>query len=126
MDRRNYSYTRFSKEPTAPSRTIRKRSYKKFKEQNFLSELSNVDWSDVLGCVDIDIATAMLTRKLRDVLNNHAPWIVFQHRKYYSPWLTKETKEMMAKRDMLKKKAKDLAVLDLEVGRDASEEQRKA
>ena len=119
-------YTRFSKEPKAPSRTIRKRSYKEFKEQNFLRDLAMVDWSDVLGCVDVDMATAMLTRKLTDVLNTNAPWIVFQHRKFYSPWLTKETKEMMSKRDKLKKKAKDLAELDLNEGREASEEQVKA
>ena len=119
-------YTRFSKEPASPARTIRKRSYKTFKEDKFLQDLSQVEWNDVLSCVDVDEATERLTTKLRDVLNNHAPWIVFQQRKSYLPWLTPETKELMDKRDMLKKKAKELAMRDLGMGREASEEQKKA
>ena len=50
------SYTRFSKEPPAPARTIRKRSYKKFDTQKFISDLSKVDWSEVYQCAEVDLA----------------------------------------------------------------------
>ena len=40
-------YTRFTKVPPAPSRTIMKRSYKEFVEESFLQELESVDWTEV-------------------------------------------------------------------------------
>jgi hypothetical protein len=119
-------YTRFSKEPTAPARTVRKRSYKNFVAENFLEDMSHVDWTDVLSCVDVDMATDIFTTKIRDILNLHAPWIIFQQRKSFKPWLTQETKEMMDQRDQLKKKAKYLALRDLGAGTEASEEQKTA
>ena len=103
------SYIRYSKGPPEPARTIRKRSYKKFDQERFLAELANVDWTDVYGSGDVDIATEVFTSKFRFVLNNHAPWIIFQMRKHFSPWLTKKTKELMKERDEMKKRAVDLA-----------------
>ena len=110
-------YTRFSKDPPSPARTIRKRSYKKFVADDFLSELRKVDWGDVYQCVDLDIAADTFTRKFRDVLNRHAPWIIYQQRKKYAPWVTEETLKLMKTRDASKQQAVNLA----QSGEDASE-----
>ena len=99
------SYVRFAKDPPVPARTIRKRSYKNFKKEKFLADLANVDWSEVYECNDVDLANEIFTRKFRFVLNSNAPWIIFQVRKSFKPWLTNETKELMNKRDELKKEA---------------------
>ena len=115
------SYLRYSKEPPAPARTIRKRSYKNFNVDKYLDDLAEVDWSDVLCCGDLDLATENFTRKLRYLLNVHAPWIIFQQRKFFVPWLTEETKQLMMQRDQFKQKAKELALRDN--GRGVSEEQ---
>ena len=85
-------YTRFTKVPPEPARTIRKRSYKNFVKDDFLQELSNVDWTEVYHCQDVDSAVVAFTRKFVDVLNSHAPWIVYQQRKHYSPWLTRPSR----------------------------------
>ena len=61
-------YTRYSKNPPIPSRIVVKRSYKKFNKQAFLSDIENTDWSEVLGCEDVDLATECFTRKFRYVL----------------------------------------------------------
>ena len=45
--------------------------------------------------MDLDMAVYIFTEKFKFVLNHHAPWIIFQLRKNYSPWLTKETKDLM-------------------------------
>ena len=37
-------YIRYSKEPPAPSRTIRKRSYSNFDSGKYIENLANVDW----------------------------------------------------------------------------------
>ena len=111
------SYVRYSKDPPNPSRTVRKRSYKKFIAQDFLDEIRQVDWSDVYSSRDLDIATELMTSKFKEVLNRHAPWTVYQQRKHYAPWLTKDTLTLMKERDDLKAKALNL-VLE---GKEASE-----
>ena len=105
-------YVRYSKEPAAPARTIRKRSYKKFDSTKYLDDMSQVDWSPVLSCPDLDLATEIFTFRLKSVLDVHAPWIKFQQRKYFSPWLTDETKLLIKEREVLKEKAKELAIRD--------------
>ena len=105
------SYVRYSKVPPSTARTIRRRSYKEFIEEDYLNDMSAVDWTDVYTSADVDTATEIFTKKFNHVLNAHAPWIKFQKRKYFSPWLTQATKDMMIQRDLWKKKASDLAKL---------------
>ena len=100
------AYTRFSKEPKPPARTIRKRSYKNFKKDDYLKDVASIDFTDVYCCTDVDDAAALLTAKLVDVLNIHAPWIIFQQRKHFVPWLTPETIKLMEERDQYKEQAK--------------------
>ena len=116
-------YVRYSKVPPSPARTVRKRSYKNFKKEDFLADLEQVDWSDLYTCRDVDLSVELFTRKFRNILNIHAPWIIFQHRKNFLPWLTQETKELMRLRDEWKQKTKDLAVATPGV---ISEEQKNA
>ena len=116
------SYVRYSKNPPSPARTIRRRSYKTFVEEAFLQDLSAVDWTEVYTSEDLDTAVDIFTQKFRHILNHHAPWIIFQLRKNFCPWLTEDMKELMDQRDRWKDKAKELAA----AGVDASEEQVKA
>ena len=95
--------------PPAPSRTIRKRSYKELRKEEFLQELGQVDWTEVYNCQDVDSAAATLSRKFVDVLNSYAPWIIYQERKNYKPWVTDETKDMIKARNELKREAVELA-----------------
>ena len=45
-----------------------------------------------------------------DVLSCHAPWVVYQERKHYKPWVTEKTKDMIKTRNELKKQAVDLTM----------------
>ena len=98
-------YTRYSKDPPPPARTIRKRSYKTFVEADYLRDVSKIDFTDVYCCQDVDDDAALLTSKLVSVLNLHAPWIIFQQRKYFVPWITPETVQLMEERDRYKEQA---------------------
>ena len=102
-------YTRFSKDPPSPAKTIKKRSYKNFVKGDFLADLQKVDWTDVYIAKDVDDALDRFTFKFRTVLNLHAPWITFQQRKKFVPWLTDDTKNLMKERDDLKAAAMNLA-----------------
>ena len=44
------------------------------------------------------------------VLDKHAPWIVYQQRKHYAPWLTQDTLKLMKERDDLKESALKLVL----------------
>ena len=117
------SYIRYSKPPPSPARTIRRRSYKHFNEEDFITDMGAVDWTDVYRSEDVDTATQVFTRKFVEVLNEHAPWVLYQKRKCFSPWLTEDTKNLMNERDMWKRKAKELAILNTGT---ACEEQKRA
>ena len=77
----------------------------------FLAEVGRTDWQEVYSCSEVDMATEVFSRKFRNVLNVHAPWVRVQQRKAFCPWITQETKEMMKQRDIWKERAKSLAVL---------------
>ena len=99
-------YIRYSKNPVKPTRTLRTRSYKKFKRVDFIQDVANVDWQDVYSCRDVDSAVEVFTNKFRYILNNHAPWVNFQQKQNYQPWITEETKILMKTRDYWKQVAK--------------------
>ena len=85
-----------------------------------MKDVASIDFTDVYCCTDVDDAAALLTAKLVDVLNIHAPWIIFQQRKHFVPWLTPETIKLMEERDQYKDQAKALAMSD---GEEVSPEQ---
>ena len=97
------SYTRFQKEPPQPAQTIVKRSFKNFPQHDFLKDLSNIDWTPVYMMQDIDDAVAVFSQLYLTVLDVHAPWVKFQKRKNYVPWLSEKTKLLIKERDRLKK-----------------------
>ena len=101
-------YTRYSKIPFGPTRTMLTRSYKNFKKDAFLEEVASVDWYDVYSCSDVDMAVETFTNKFRFILNNHAPWVKFQQKQHFKPWITEDTKNLMKLRDDWKQAAKEL------------------
>ena len=101
-------YLRFAKVPAAPTRIIKKRSYKKFDRDAFLQDVASVDWFDVFSCSDVDIAAEVFTNKFKYILNMHAPWVQFQQRRHFQPWITDVTKSLMKTRDDWKNIAKNL------------------
>ena len=98
--------TRLTKNPPIPSRTIKKRSYKNFDKKSFLEDLKQQNWSDVLNIFNLEESVEVFTIMFRNILNKHAPLIVFQERKNHAPWITEETKVMMKNRDKYKEEAK--------------------
>ena len=61
-------------------------------------------------CPDIDPATELFTLKFKAVLDRHAPWIMYQCRKYFKPWITKKTLDLMSERDRWKRIATNLSM----------------
>ena len=75
-----------------------------------LTGLKSVDWTQVYSCQDVDFAALTFTRLFTQVLNQQAPWIIYQQRKRYAPWVTEATKNPIKARDDLKKLAENFAL----------------
>ena len=107
--------------PYPPKSNISKRQrYPIVTAIGIVKKHGHIDFIDVYTSVDVDDAASLLTQKLVVVLNKHAPWIIYQQRKKFSPWISSETLKLMEQRDEIKEKAK---VLGSEVDTSASREQ---
>ena len=103
-------YTRYTKLGPTNCPTIRGRSYKKFNSNKFLQDLQKVNWIDVLICQDLDEAVRLFTTKFNLIYNMHAPWIVYQKRKNFVPWISDDLKYYMKERDNWKQKLKEIKI----------------
>ena len=104
--------TRFAKNITRNPRIIKKRSYKNFNAQEFLSAVRNISWWKIYSCEDVNLAVKMLSEELTLILDKMAPIKVVQVRTNYAPWLSKNTKDLMKQRDLAQQKASSTNQVD--------------
>ena len=87
-------------------KTVEIRNIKKFDAQKFVDDLSQQHWENVYFFAETPNAKWEIWKKLfLEVLDKHAP---VQHKKIRTrqiPWITSSIKELMNKRDKLKRKA---------------------
>ena len=87
---------------------VTKRSFKNFNSNKFLDEVAAINWWEVYNCGTVDEAVRMFTEGVNRILDRKdmAPVRTFQQRQKYAPWLSAETKSMMAERDSAVKEAR--------------------
>ena len=84
-----------------------KRVYKTFDNQSFLTDISNNTlWDPVIACDTCENAE-LFCKQFKLIQDIHAPVKVIQNRKHYVPYITPDIKELMRKRDVFRKRAKD-------------------
>ena len=95
------SAVRFSRCAKNTPQYVTKRSYKYFDAHKFLEEIKSVQWWNVYNTCNVDEAVSTFTKLVCDILDRDdmAPIKTFQQRRQYAPWLSKETKTVMANRD---------------------------
>ena len=82
------------------ARFVKKRSYKEFDENAFISEIRKTSWWQVYSCEDANQAAEIFITKLSQILDKHAPVKTFQTRTKFAPWLSDTTKQLMKDRDL--------------------------
>ena len=101
--------TKFSREVRTQPKTIKKRNYKNFVIGSFLLDVqehvTNGAFDKVIKSENVHEASALFSGIFGTILNKHAPLKVFQVRNNYSPWLSKETKQLISDRNKLHKEA---------------------
>ena len=95
--------TRYSKSIKQNVRYVTKRCYKNFKNVEFISELKKISMWKIYECEDVDLAVKMLSEELTAILDRMAPIRTIQVRENYAPWLSGQTKQIMAERDLAQK-----------------------
>ena len=90
---------RRSKSFKSSPKYLRKRSYKKFDPQLFISAVKQIRWLDLYLCEDVDEAVEIFTKRITNILDVMAPMKTFQVRTKYAPLLSEETLEIMRTRD---------------------------
>ena len=80
---------------------LKKRSFKRFSNNDFIAAMQKVSLLDVYLCPDASKAASLLTSKITSVLDRMAPMKTVQIRTNYNPWLSQQTKNLMRDRDQL-------------------------
>ena len=98
--------TRLTKSPVNRIRYVKKRNFKYFNKTEFRREIRKLSWWDIYTSTDVNVAVESLTSKINSVLDKMAPIKIFQNRQNYAPWLSKESKDLIKERDILRAHAK--------------------
>ena len=96
---------RYSKSFKQLPRYVRKRAFKNFDDNEFLTKLNESNVDEVIECDDANAATNLLVKKLTDILDILAPIKTIQVRSNYVPGLSDETKLIQVERNHAQEKA---------------------
>ena len=74
------------------SRTIKCKNYVKYYHQKFRNDVSEIVWSLVYSSSDVSVAVSHFNSKLREIIDNHAPFVKKGVKGHKSKWLHAEIK----------------------------------
>ena len=101
--------TKKTRELRTSPRTVKKRVYKNFDQNDFLKDILLAKESGLFdemnNTEDIEVAGDIFTGVYTKILDKHAPLKVIQNRCNYVPYISNELKCQMKQRDLLKKSA---------------------
>ena len=88
------------------SRTITVRNYKQYDPVKLRNDVKNVHWDELYKCKDAEAASKVFTNLLKSVFDTHAPFTSKIVKGKPAPWLKKDLKTLMDKRDQALRKAR--------------------
>ena len=80
-------------------KTIQIRSSKKYSQEQFIHNLNETDWTDVLNSVDADLAWVRFKSILLSVLDKIAPFKTIRIKQRTQPWMSTEMIKLINLRD---------------------------
>ena len=93
-----------------PNLTTETRSLKKYNKALFQQDLQEIDWDCILAPLADEPSKMVITFQeiFESRLNVFAPLKVKKLRNEFAPWLTSSVRDLMTKRDRMKKAAKKI------------------
>ena len=108
-DHLGITLNKFSREIRTSVRTARRRVYKTFDQQAFLSDIKTAKecgyFSPILNTDDIELAGDIFSEVFNRILDHHTPVKVIQNRSNYVPYISEEINNAMEERNKLKEEA---------------------
>ena len=97
--------TRYSRVIKTSPRYIRKRCYKNFNQEDFVSAVQQLSWLELYLSADVDEAVRLLSNKITFILDTMAPMRTIQVRTKYNAWISETALNLMKERDSAQQKA---------------------
>ena len=94
------------KSPPGSHKYIFSRNVKNMNEDEFLKDLPQISWDDVIAKTDVDKAYELWSVKFNAVLNQHAPIKKRRVKQKDTAWMNSEIMHKMRERDKMKVIAK--------------------
>lgn len=88
--------------PSRPS-VVTYRDFKNFNHENFLSELAGCEFSHIYQENSINTKVLNLNNIILNLFNKHAPIKTVVNRRKPTPWITREIKDLIKRRDQLRR-----------------------
>ncbi|XP_071944256.1 uncharacterized protein [Antedon mediterranea] len=95
-----------------PPRILHTRTFRKFNEDLFISDLASAPWSICEASEDADEAWDIWKHIFTDICDIHAPMVTVRRKGTDIPWLTDEFVSLSRDRDYLKQKAEKTNNID--------------
>lgn len=84
-------------------RCILCRDWRGLDMDSLLSDIGNIDWSDLLDTNDMGVKMNVFNNKLLEVFDTHAPFKRRFFRNLPAPWLTEDIRSAMRERDLARR-----------------------
>ncbi|KAM3960693.1 uncharacterized protein ACR2FA_005286 [Aphomia sociella] len=88
-------------------RSKRGNNYKGINLEQLRIDASKIDWTPILNCADVDGKVEILNKLLTELYDIHAPLKEVRVKHLPAPWLNRDIRNMMLKRDKAKRRFKN-------------------
>lgn len=95
-----------TKPPSGNHKYVVSRNVKKLREDEFIRELQQVSWNNVLDETDVENAYEQLVSTLNSILDKHIPLRKRRVRQKETPWMNNDIITKIRERDKMKKQAR--------------------
>nr|CAH7746630.1 unnamed protein product [Callosobruchus chinensis] len=75
------------------------RDFNQFNQESFFHDLTGVNWDEIFYVNNIDSKVSLLTEKINQLFDLHAPYKQIRVNKPFAPWLTDSLKLILKQRD---------------------------
>ena len=89
-----------------PAKTVKCRNYATYDVASMNRDFEEVNWLPVLNTTNVNIALENFNFIMRDIFDNHAPFITKRIKGRPCPWIDDELKRTMNQRDQFLRKAR--------------------
>lgn len=92
--------------PKVKPTVVMRRSFKKFDNNRFWSDVNKIDWNLIFSAATVDDKLTLFNSFLTELFDRHAPLRPIKLKHLPAPWLTKDIRVLMTKRNRAKSKFK--------------------